>query len=97
MARLDTFPVFSLAQSGQLDLRICGYWFVHFPVRTFAGLVLKNYQGGIFLDNIVTILDYDDRRVGFADTLDNEMGMEVENDALLPFSRDLSSMKKSTH
>ena len=24
-------------------------------------------QGGMFLDNIVTIFDYDDRRVGFAD------------------------------
>ena len=31
------------------------------------------YQGGIFLDNIVTIFDYDDRRVGFGDISDNEM------------------------
>lgn len=42
-------------------------------MRTFAGLVLTKYQGGIFLDNTVTIFDYDDRRVGFADISENEM------------------------
>ena len=30
-------------------------------------------QGGMFLDNIVTIFDYDDRRVGFADISDSSV------------------------
>lgn len=31
--------------------------------------------GGIFLDNIVPVFDYDDRRVGFADIAEEELGI----------------------